>query len=159
PPGVPDPRHPVPPRGRRRVAQPGARDVDRHGLRADVREAAPHRREGPRPEGVSRNAPPDLPRDQGQEPRAGAPGDGRAPRAGAPGAGAGTGGPPGAQGARARGAPVKSLSLEGRVAVVTGGASGIGLSLALGLAEAGADVVPTSRRKAEVDAAAAQITA
>ena len=40
-----------------------------------------------------------------------------------------------------------SLSLEGRVAVVVGGTSGIGLILARGLAEAGADVVPTARRR------------
>ena len=39
-----------------------------------------------------------------------------------------------------------SLSLEGRVAVVIGGTSGIGLTLARGLTHAGADVVPTSRR-------------
>lgn len=46
------------------------------------------------------------------------------------------------------------LNLEGRVAVVIGGTSGIGKHLALGLAEAGADVVPSSRRQGEVDAAA-----
>jgi NAD(P)-dependent dehydrogenase (short-subunit alcohol dehydrogenase family) len=50
-----------------------------------------------------------------------------------------------------------SLSLEGRVAVVTGGTSGIGLALTRGLAEAGAHVVPTSRRKEQVDAAAAEV--
>ena len=38
------------------------------------------------------------------------------------------------------------LSLEGRVAVVTGGATGIGFRMALGLAEAGAAVVITSRK-------------
>ena len=38
------------------------------------------------------------------------------------------------------------LSLEGRTAVVTGGTSGLGLALALGFAEAGADVVATARR-------------
>jgi NAD(P)-dependent dehydrogenase (short-subunit alcohol dehydrogenase family) len=38
------------------------------------------------------------------------------------------------------------LSLEGKVAVITGGTSGIGKALALGLADAGADVVPCSRR-------------
>jgi len=38
------------------------------------------------------------------------------------------------------------LSLEGKVAVITVGTSGIGKALALGLADAGADVVPCSRR-------------
>lgn len=50
-----------------------------------------------------------------------------------------------------------AFSLEGRVAVVTGGTSGIGLTLARGLAQAGADVVPLSRRQEQVDAAAAEI--
>ena len=44
------------------------------------------------------------------------------------------------------------LSLAGRVAVVVGGTSGIGRTLALGLAQAGAQVVASSRRQAEVDA-------
>jgi len=51
------------------------------------------------------------------------------------------------------------LSLEGKVAVVTGGTSGIGRALSLGLAEAGADVVATSRRQEQVDATAAEIEA
>jgi NAD(P)-dependent dehydrogenase (short-subunit alcohol dehydrogenase family) len=50
-----------------------------------------------------------------------------------------------------------SAALEGRVAVVTGGTSGIGLALARGLAQAGADVVPISRRREQVDAAAAEV--
>ena len=50
-----------------------------------------------------------------------------------------------------------SFSLSGRVAVVTGGTSGIGLALVRGLAEAGADVVPMSRRKEQVDAAADEV--
>jgi NAD(P)-dependent dehydrogenase (short-subunit alcohol dehydrogenase family) len=37
------------------------------------------------------------------------------------------------------------MDLTGRVAVVVGGTSGIGRTLAVGLAEAGADVVPTGR--------------
>jgi NAD(P)-dependent dehydrogenase (short-subunit alcohol dehydrogenase family) len=49
------------------------------------------------------------------------------------------------------------LPLAGRVAVVTGGTSGIGLSLVRGLADAGADVVPISRRSDQVDAAAAEV--
>jgi NAD(P)-dependent dehydrogenase (short-subunit alcohol dehydrogenase family) len=40
----------------------------------------------------------------------------------------------------------KGLELDGRVAVVIGGTSGIGKTLALGLARAGADVVPSARR-------------
>src|SRR3954462_9941708 len=49
------------------------------------------------------------------------------------------------------------LDLTGRVAVVIGGTSGIGRALAHGLAEAGADVVPTSRRAEQVEAAAKEI--
>jgi NAD(P)-dependent dehydrogenase (short-subunit alcohol dehydrogenase family) len=50
-----------------------------------------------------------------------------------------------------------SLELDGKVAVVVGGTSGIGLAIARGMAEAGADVVPTSRRIEQVEAAAAEI--
>lgn len=49
------------------------------------------------------------------------------------------------------------LDLAGRIAVVVGGTSGIGLALARGLAQAGADVVPTSRRREQVEAAASEI--
>ena len=49
------------------------------------------------------------------------------------------------------------LGLDGRVAVVVGGTSGIGRALSVGLAEAGADVVASSRRPAEVAAAADEI--
>ncbi|MFO7179496.1 MAG: SDR family oxidoreductase [Pseudomonadota bacterium] len=41
------------------------------------------------------------------------------------------------------------LGLEGRVAVVLGGTSGIGKQIALGLAQAGADVVAASRRASD----------
>jgi len=51
------------------------------------------------------------------------------------------------------------FDLTGRVAVVTGGSTGLGRAIALGLAEAGADVVPSSRRLAEVEKAAAEIEA
>lgn len=51
------------------------------------------------------------------------------------------------------------LSLSGRIAVVVGGTSGIGRTLSLGLAQAGADVVPTSRRQSEVEATADAIRA
>jgi NAD(P)-dependent dehydrogenase (short-subunit alcohol dehydrogenase family) len=50
-----------------------------------------------------------------------------------------------------------ALDLTGKVAVVTGGATGIGLALTRGLAEAGAHVVPTSRRQEQVEAAAAEV--
>jgi NAD(P)-dependent dehydrogenase (short-subunit alcohol dehydrogenase family) len=50
-----------------------------------------------------------------------------------------------------------ALALDGRVAVVTGGTSGIGLALARGLALAGADVVPLSRRREQVEAAAEEV--
>ena len=49
------------------------------------------------------------------------------------------------------------LELNDKVAVVVGGTSGIGLAIAKGLAEAGADVVATARRPDLVDAAAAEI--
>ena len=51
------------------------------------------------------------------------------------------------------------LSLEGRVAVVIGGTTGIGRALSLGLAEAGADVVSTGRRPEPVEHVAAEIEA
>jgi NAD(P)-dependent dehydrogenase (short-subunit alcohol dehydrogenase family) len=51
------------------------------------------------------------------------------------------------------------LDLTGRSAVVIGGGTGIGRAIALGLAQAGADVVPTSRRKDVVDSAAGEIEA
>ena len=51
------------------------------------------------------------------------------------------------------------LELAGKVAVVVGGTSGIGRALALGLAEAGADVVPTSRRPERVREVAAEVEA
>ncbi len=51
------------------------------------------------------------------------------------------------------------LELNGKVAVVIGGTSGIGRTIARGLAEAGADVVPTGRRLDQVEAAAAEVEA
>lgn len=51
------------------------------------------------------------------------------------------------------------FDLTGRVAVVVGGSSGIGRTLALGFAEAGADVVATARRSELVDSVAAEIEA
>jgi NAD(P)-dependent dehydrogenase (short-subunit alcohol dehydrogenase family) len=49
------------------------------------------------------------------------------------------------------------LELNGKVAVVIGGTSGIGRAIAHGLAEAGADVVPTSRRAEQVEVVATEI--
>ena len=49
------------------------------------------------------------------------------------------------------------LELTGKSAVVVGGTSGIGRAIAHGLAEAGADVVPTSRRIEQVNATANEI--
>ena len=49
------------------------------------------------------------------------------------------------------------FDLSGKTAVVVGGTSGIGRVLALGLADAGADVVVTARREALVDEVATEV--
>jgi NAD(P)-dependent dehydrogenase (short-subunit alcohol dehydrogenase family) len=49
------------------------------------------------------------------------------------------------------------LQLDGKTAVVIGGTSGIGLALSKGLAQAGANVVPTGRRPEQARAAASAI--
>ena len=49
--------------------------------------------------------------------------------------------------------------LEGRVALVTGAARGIGLAIATGLAEAGADVILHDRDRAATDRAVAELDA
>jgi NAD(P)-dependent dehydrogenase (short-subunit alcohol dehydrogenase family) len=53
----------------------------------------------------------------------------------------------------------RGLDLKGRTAVVVGGTSGIGRAIAMGLAHAGADVVATGRRLAQVNTIAAAIEA
>lgn len=49
------------------------------------------------------------------------------------------------------------LTLKDKVAVVLGGASGIGKAVALGYAKAGADVIVSSRRREAVEAVAAEL--
>jgi NAD(P)-dependent dehydrogenase (short-subunit alcohol dehydrogenase family) len=51
----------------------------------------------------------------------------------------------------------EKLNLQGRVAVVIGGTTGIGRALALGLAEAGATVVASARRADQVESVAAEL--
>jgi NAD(P)-dependent dehydrogenase (short-subunit alcohol dehydrogenase family) len=51
------------------------------------------------------------------------------------------------------------LDLAGKSAVVTGGTSGIGRALSLGLADAGADVIASARRQHQVDETASEIEA
>src|SRR5215510_6778823 len=49
------------------------------------------------------------------------------------------------------------FDLSGRVALVTGGSKGLGKAMARGLAQAGADIVISSRHKGELDRALAEI--
>src|SRR5579883_245970 len=51
------------------------------------------------------------------------------------------------------------FDLSGRVAVVVGATSGIGRAIAIGLAEHGADVIPTGRRTDAVENACGEIEA
>src|SRR5687767_9035472 len=55
--------------------------------------------------------------------------------------------------------PLAKLDLSGRTAVVIGATSGIGRAIALGLADAGADVVPTGRRADLAKEAAREVEA
>jgi NAD(P)-dependent dehydrogenase (short-subunit alcohol dehydrogenase family) len=51
----------------------------------------------------------------------------------------------------------KTFNLDGKIAIITGGTSGIGRALSLGLADAGADVIATGRRQQQVNETAAEI--
>jgi NAD(P)-dependent dehydrogenase (short-subunit alcohol dehydrogenase family) len=51
------------------------------------------------------------------------------------------------------------FDLSGRVAVVVGGTTGLGYAISIGLADAGANVVPTSRRDEQVAKVAGEIEA
>jgi 7-alpha-hydroxysteroid dehydrogenase len=56
-------------------------------------------------------------------------------------------------------AMLSMFSLEGRVAVVTGGGRGIGKAIALGFAEAGTEVVVAARTATEIEKSAEEIRA
>lgn len=51
------------------------------------------------------------------------------------------------------------FKLDGQIVVVTGGGRGIGEAIALGMAEAGADIVVAARRTAEIEAVAEKVRA
>lgn len=54
---------------------------------------------------------------------------------------------------------MSTLQLDHKVAVVIGGTSGLGRAISLGLADAGADVIATARRKEQVDEVSTEIEA
>src|ERR1700742_2334370 len=53
---------------------------------------------------------------------------------------------------------MKSFNLKGKVAIVTGGNGGIGLGMARGLADAGADIAVVGRNEDKSKAAAAELS-
>ena len=54
---------------------------------------------------------------------------------------------------------LERLRLDGKVAIVTGGGTGLGKAMALAIADAGADVVVSARREAPLEATVEQIAA
>ena len=58
---------------------------------------------------------------------------------------------------RHKGGPILTLKLAGKIALVTGGSSGLGLATAKRFVAEGANVVVTGRREAELDAAVGSI--
>src|SRR5204863_9281071 len=161
--GVPRARHQLSSQPRRRLGQPDRRLPGRNGLGASLRAAAGDGRARRRSRAARRRRcpPPDLPGGPRPRSRSRAAVDERSSAAIAvvPGA-RGFGRSAGAAYTAAAGTLMAgSFDLSGRTAVVVGGTTGIGRAIAIGLAEAGADVVATGRRLSAVETAADQIEA
>src|SRR6202011_1519480 len=135
----------------------------RDGVAALLRAPARHggARRGSRPARRRRLAPPDLSGRPRPRRGTGAPDDERAPPSFSVLSGERSAEFDDESAASEAGVTVTStlFDLTGRTAVVVGGTTGIGHALALGLAEAGADVVASSRRPEQVEQTAAQIEA
>ena len=54
---------------------------------------------------------------------------------------------------------LERLSLDGKVVIITGGGTGLGLAMVRALARAGANLVIAGRRQGPIDAAAAEVEA